>query len=254
MGATVSTAELATAFQTPGNETIYALHEESYEKNCYPHTPSWSCRTVGPLATVMKWIFKSASYCEGGMLQVRGGRSKPEQYIADWLTQLATPKEQHDAPFTLQVGGWSSSIPSDQSKEVLSKLSAAGFESIALALASGEKYEGSLWADFKLVTCLYGEGDLAPWRIMRHSLLMDTDRPDLGYMPVPVKKPSLPPAPEYLKVDGESVLRKPSAPARRYLSFPALCATAANSFEPESVATTKLPADRSFSRNRETPV
>lgn len=206
MGATVSTAKLATAFQTAGNETIYVLYEQTYEKNCYPHTPHWGCRTVGPLATVMKWIFRSGAACEGGMLQVRGGRNKPEQYIADWLTQLATPKEQHDVPFTLVVGDWNSSIPNDKSKEVLAQLSAAGFETIALALAAGEKHAGSLWADSRLVTCLYGEGDLAPWRIMRHSLFLNTDRPDLGYMPVPVKRPTLPPAPEFLKVDGDNRL------------------------------------------------
>jgi hypothetical protein len=206
MGATVSTAKLATAFQTAGNETIYVLYEQTYEKNCYPHTPHWGCRTVGPLATVMKWIFSSAAACEGGMLQVRGGRNKPEQYIADWLTQLATPKEQHDVPFTLVVGDWNSSIPNDKSKDVLAQLSAAGFETIALALAAGEKHAGSLWADSRLVTCLYGEGDLAPWRIMRHSLFLNTDRPDLGYLPVPVKKPTLPPPPAFLKVDGDNRL------------------------------------------------
>ena len=96
MGATVSTGKLAAAFATAAGKIIYVLFEQTYEKNCHPHRPEWSCTFIGSIEMAMKWIFLSASSCEGGMLQNRSGQITPEGYIAGWLKELASPVEFQD--------------------------------------------------------------------------------------------------------------------------------------------------------------
>lgn len=91
MGATVTTGKLASAFKMPSGQNIYVLFEETYEKNCTPHTPHWNCILFGDLSAAMEHIFRHASACEGGMLQRRGGNLTPEGYIRGWLKELASP-------------------------------------------------------------------------------------------------------------------------------------------------------------------
>lgn len=77
MGATVTTGKRAAAFKAPSGQNFYVLFEETYEKNCTPHTPHWNCILFGDLIAAMERIFRHASACEGGMLQGRGGSITP---------------------------------------------------------------------------------------------------------------------------------------------------------------------------------
>lgn len=92
MGATVITNKAVGAFAANG-KVHYVLFEESYEKNCYPHTPSWSVWQMGTSEQVMRRIFLSASDCEGGMLQSRSGHITSESWIRSWLKEMAAPRE-----------------------------------------------------------------------------------------------------------------------------------------------------------------
>lgn len=153
MGATVSTGKQAFAFTaTDSGETIYVLHEAAYEKNVFPHTPRWSCISIGPIATVLRRIFGMAANCVSGDLQVRGGRSAPEQYIAVWLKQLACPLQQEDQPVQLRIAkGWDQSIPADDAPKVLAHLVANGRSELAQALQAGLCFLSTLHAESKLV-------------------------------------------------------------------------------------------------------
>jgi hypothetical protein len=92
MGATITTGKQAGAFVANG-KVLYVLFEESYEKNCYPHTPRWSAWVAGTPEQVMQRIFLAASDCEGGMLQSKAGYITPESWIRGWLKEMAAPRE-----------------------------------------------------------------------------------------------------------------------------------------------------------------
>jgi hypothetical protein len=207
MGATVSTGKQAFAFTaTDSGETIYVLHEQTYEKNVFPHTPRWSCVSIGPIATVLRRIFGMAANCVSGDLQVRGGRSAPEQYIADWLKQLACPLQQEDQPIQLRIAkGWDQSIPADDAPKVLAHLVANGRGELAQDLEAGLCFLSTLHAESKLVACIYGDGPLSPWRIIT-SMRAGDPRPDLGYSPALQAPAATSRIPAFLKVDGDTRL------------------------------------------------
>ena len=73
MGSTVTTGRMAAAFRAKSGTVIYCLYEQTYEKNCYPHTPHWSAIYIGEAHGALCKIFNYASACEGGMLQNRSG-------------------------------------------------------------------------------------------------------------------------------------------------------------------------------------
>jgi len=93
MGATVTVKCLATAMHNNG-KTYYFLHEATYEKNCYPHTPRFEVVALGELADVLKAIFWMAAACEGGSLQATNGAIKPETYISRWYKALSQTQQQ----------------------------------------------------------------------------------------------------------------------------------------------------------------
>lgn len=105
MGATVLTNMAATTFVGQPDGTQYvALWEECFEKNVYPHTPSWCCRYFGSYAGAISTIFASASACEGGMLRTRNGTMKPEQYINRWSKAFRSATEQPDVFVDVRFG------------------------------------------------------------------------------------------------------------------------------------------------------
>lgn len=103
MGATVCTNKRAAAFLSNG-KAIYILFEETYEKNCYPHTPVWGCICIGYLEDALKRIFSSAAACESGSLQSRRGYIVPENYISSWMKELKEPFQYIDHLFTMKKG------------------------------------------------------------------------------------------------------------------------------------------------------
>jgi len=75
---------------------LYSLWEETYEKNCYPHTPHWSCAFVGTFADICRRATLIASHAEGGMLQVRGNRdAKPENVMGTFWRAARHPMTLH---------------------------------------------------------------------------------------------------------------------------------------------------------------
>ena len=210
MGATVITGKRAAAFKAPAGDIIYVLFEETYEKNCYPHTPHWSCGFIGRLDGAMQRIFRWASGCEGGSLQSRNGDIKPENMIAGWLKELEAPHEMPDLNITLKIGTDSmyDAIPKKASEATLQRLSDMGRSDVGDRLAAGESVELSLHRDSDVIMAALGHQ--MPWRIIRgEEAAYHPRRPDLGYAPKPVKGFDVQ-VPAVLKVEEyERLLRKP---------------------------------------------
>jgi hypothetical protein len=71
-------------------DTRYILAVENGSNNCWERTRrarSWQVDAIGTESHVLKRAVRIAGSCEGGMLQPRGRRCTPEQYIARirWL-------------------------------------------------------------------------------------------------------------------------------------------------------------------------
>tara|TARA_R110002124_G_scaffold128157_2_gene288530 strand:- start:11413 stop:12441 length:1029 start_codon:yes stop_codon:yes gene_type:complete len=190
MGSTVSTAKMASAFETEDGP-FYVLFEETYEKNCYPRTPRWGCVGFGQIQHVMKWIFHSAASCEGGMLQGAGGRYiTPEGYIASWLKELACPVYHHDHDVELETSSsYRASIPQEKLQTALATLAESGRPDIAEKIDAGEAVSLSIHEDGTFLCELYETLSLAPWRLIEpHLVPLDKDRrAELGYRPAKTK-------------------------------------------------------------------
>lgn len=71
---------------------IYVLWEETYENNCYPHTPSWCSRFVGTYAECVERIMRWAAGCAGGGLKSRNGQTvTPVAFVKKWVEAFKTP-------------------------------------------------------------------------------------------------------------------------------------------------------------------
>lgn len=191
MGSTVSTGKMAAAFTPASGAPCYLLFEETFEKNCHPHTPRWSCVAMGSLEAVMRIVFLSGSSCEGGSLQGANGRYiTPEGYIAGWLKELANPVAFSDRTITLDAASrYNPSIPSEQLESAMAKLIALGRQDIATELGQGNTVSLSLHADCEVLVALYDRTTMAPWRIIKsHDVpLTGTRNLTLGYAPVKAK-------------------------------------------------------------------
>lgn len=194
MGATVTTGRRVAAFRAQDGRIIYVLYEETYEKNCSPHTPSWCVVGIGEIQDVLKRIFSYGSICEGGMLQNRGGHMTPEGYIRTWLQELAHPLVQPDVTTVMTLGPYMSD-PMDKEKiaEITARAESIGKASWLNAIAAGEKPTLSLQGDTDTVLAFFGVGGVLPaWRLLRHCWPPDGARDSgLGYAPNPVHPPTL---------------------------------------------------------------
>lgn len=188
MGATVTCGKQVAAFTTPRGQIGYVLFEQTYEKNCYPHDPRWSCVGMGYIDEVLDRIFKMASSCEGGILQNRSGHITPEGYIAGWLTELASPKAMQDVRGTLAFGtNFSATIPESQRDTVLEVLEQDGYPEVRQALLA-DGFEVSLHAYFDVLRSIYGKRAIGAWRFIADVARNGTECPELGYCPD--KKPA----------------------------------------------------------------
>jgi len=169
MGATVVTGKTVAAFRNPKNgEVIYILFEQSYEKNCYPHTPSWGCRAIGTFEQVLKRVFASAAACESGSLQIRSGDTKPETYLKSWRLSFNEPFHMEDQEIELKLGGTSmyDTIPESQVETAMAMLERIGRQDVAEALKAGP-VKVSLHRDVDLILGLYGVDTKLPvWKII----------------------------------------------------------------------------------------
>lgn len=191
MGSTVSTGKLIAAFRGNDGRPCYVMFEQTYEKNCRPHNPSWSARAIGGVETMMKRIFASASSCEGGMLQGTGGRYiTPESYLAGWLKELASPVLMVDLDFAIKVSeGWSSALTMADLDRLKPTMLALGYEKQVAALEAGESITVSLHAQSDLLCALYDGETKAAWRVIQpYNIPLHGYRDEsLGYNPQKVK-------------------------------------------------------------------
>jgi hypothetical protein len=194
MGSTVSTGKLAAAFKTTSGTTIYALYEQTYESNCYPHTPSWGCILLGDISAALRGIFRSASSCEGGMLKGAGGRDiSPEGYVAGWIKELANPYQFGDRNIDVFIAaGYSAPLVHDQMESTKARMIAKGFELEATKLENGERLSLSLYEHGELLSSIY-DGTIGAWRVIDgYSVPLNKLRvPELGYQPAKSKTVSL---------------------------------------------------------------
>lgn len=190
MGATVTTGKKVAALLTASGKIGYVLFEATYEKNCHPHTPHWSCCGFGYIDDVLLRIFRIASACEGGMLQGTSGAITPEGYIQGWYKALATPIQMPNLQLTLKFGScWSGSLlesNKDATREVLQQ---EGWGNVFAAIESSG-YAVSLAEDFDMLRVLY-----APNKALGYAWSLIDTTPShqypaaerLGYCPVKVK-------------------------------------------------------------------
>lgn len=169
MGATVTTNKRAGAFSRPDGRLIYVLFEETYEKNCYPHTPNWHVTAFGPRNDVLQRIFMHARSCESGMLQSRAGTIRPESYIETWKQHLAKPAEILDSEIDLSIGeSYRSPIPLSSVEAIRTLMESRGFGA-QFGQIEAASLKVSLHADADLLLALYGESaPLSPWRALGH--------------------------------------------------------------------------------------
>jgi hypothetical protein len=201
MGATVTCGKFAAAFEVDGKKT-YVLFERTYEKNCYPHDPTWGPAAIGDFESVMEWVFGGAASCEGRMLQSTHGHIIPENYIAGWVRELNAPAAMPDFEVNLHVAKseseWRAPINADNDKDtwcrnlqktpVLDRLRAAGLADLADVLDVGGSINRPLYAMADILTVVYPHGGI--WRCIPERVmpsLQSVRHPELG--PVPRKGP-----------------------------------------------------------------
>lgn len=192
MGATVVMRKAVAAFESNKGDVVYVLFEESYEKNCYPHTPSWDVLFIGKIESVLRRIFSSASACEGGSLQGKSGHITPEGYIRGWFSALANPVAFSLDEITLSVGDkFYSPIPTGSSLEAFQKLENLGLSEYAQRLKEGDEVKLNLRNQTEAVLALFGDF-IQAWRVLPGYLLENCRQPapSLGFNPQ-VKKKSL---------------------------------------------------------------
>ena len=169
MAATVVTGKTVAAFRHPKTgEVIYIPFEQTFEKNVTPHTPSWGPRAIGNYEQVMSRVYASAAACEGGMLQIRNGHTKPETYLKSWRICFSEPFQMGDMEITLKLGGTSmyDTIPDKHVETALAMLERIGRMDIADALKVGP-VKVSLHNDVDVIIGLYGVDTKLPlWKVI----------------------------------------------------------------------------------------
>lgn len=171
MGSTIITGKLAAAYKDASGVIWYTLYEETYEKNCYPHTPQWSCIYFGALEGAIEKIFKYGSSCEGGMLRSRSGTLLPENYISSWLNELANPVRHEPGDVMLQISdSWRASIPTTHADASYAILHRFGYDGIVDMLREGQTHDLSMQHDAPVIAALYGNASgLGPWRVIKQA-------------------------------------------------------------------------------------
>jgi hypothetical protein len=172
MGATITTGKAVMACQpTAQSEVIYILFEQTYEKNCYPHTPHWGCFAIGTYQQVMQRVYAHAAAAEGGSLSNRSMDLTPESYLRGWNLAFHKPMmfNNRDISFRiLERNYWMDGIESTRAGNVCQKLKDISRLDIWEKLISNDdKVSLSFYDNIDLITSLFGvDGIEAPWRII----------------------------------------------------------------------------------------
>lgn len=171
MGATVTTGKAVLGFNAKNNEAIYVLAEETYEKNCYPHTPSWGVIAIGNYAEVMSVVFNHASSAEGGALVNSSNTLTPETYLRGWNLAFNKVEYLHEREITLQILGkerWQRGIDSASAGDLLHTLKEINRVDIWEKLISDDdKVTMSLHDNIDVIRSIFGvNGICRPWKIL----------------------------------------------------------------------------------------
>lgn len=220
MSATVVTSKAVAAFRHPTTgQVIYLPFESTFEKNCYPHTPSWDPRAIGTYEQVMSRVYASAAACEGGSLQIRSGQTKPETYLKSWRLCFSEPFQMPDVEITLKLGGTSmyDSIPDTQVEASVAALERIGRHDLVEALRAGP-VQVSLHRDVDAIIALYGvETNLPLWKVI-------SGLPVLGYAdeslaPAIAKREVATPTAIVYALDGENVVASINAGPLKHMGW-----------------------------------
>lgn len=206
MGATITTGKRAAAFRTNAGDVRYVLYEQTYCKNTYPHTPRWECGAIGSVEQVLRYVFRGAADCEGGMLRSQSGPLTPEGYIAGWLVELAAPRRIVDREIPLEVSErFHAPIPAEAVDGALVRLRLKGHHELARKLSEGGRATVSLYGDIEALACIYDSAAIGPWRVLAW---FEGDGPldlRLGYTPARQRAPAV--LPEMRRADDLVLLR-----------------------------------------------
>ena len=166
MGATVTTGKKVYAYADASGQPVYVLCEETYEKNCYPHTPHWSVIAFGRIETVMQRVFSYAAATCGGMLQGRGGWITPTDYVAGWLQEMGAPHAFTDEKTVLVVkaNSYGRVIDEEHASQACATLHAQGRADLAGSLARGDSITLQ-YRDDAAVLCALAMV-VPPWRLL----------------------------------------------------------------------------------------
>jgi len=161
MGSTVTTRQLITAFESSQGPR-YIAWTKDYEKNVYPHTPTWSCRAIGRFEDVLDRIFLDLSSCETGMLQGPLGWITPEEHLADWYEAFRQPRLQPECTVSLTLAP-----SSDKYAEACNALRAIHREDLLPTDGGVLRLSLSLYLESDDICALFGLGGIFPaWRAL----------------------------------------------------------------------------------------
>lgn len=161
MGSTVTTRQMITAFESSQGPR-YIAWSKDYEKNVFPHVPTWSCRAIGRFEDVLDRIFRDLPSCENGMLQGPLGWITPEEHLADWYEAFRQPRLQPEC--TVSVTFWPTS---EKYAEVCNALRAIRREDLLSAEGAPLGIELSLYLESDEISALFGLGGVFPaWRAL----------------------------------------------------------------------------------------
>ena len=172
MGATITTGKAVMACQpTAQSEVIYILVEQTYEKNCSPHTPHWGCFAIGTYKQVMQRVYAHAAAAEGGSLNNRSMDLTPESYLRGWNLAFHKPMmfNNRDISFRiLERNHWYDGIESTKAGAVYHKLKDTNRLDVWEKLISDDdKVSLSFYDNIDLIMSLFGvDGVEPPWRII----------------------------------------------------------------------------------------
>ncbi|MDE3022624.1 MAG: hypothetical protein KGI54_12320 [Pseudomonadota bacterium] len=210
MGSTVTVGKKAYAFKPPSGEIVYAIFENTYEKNCYPHTPHWGCCGIGNIAQIMRRIFLAASICEGGSLQGKKGWISPEGYIKGWLKELDCPIEMADKCITIKMGNrFYDAISQEGFAKISVLLQQENRQDIVDRLERGEEIALSLYADAQLIVTLCNQGKVSSWRLIPSAPYGGECNTSLGYHPVPaIRYEMVTPSAYRIDINDDCIIRQ----------------------------------------------
>ncbi len=189
MSATIITGKLAAATKALDGKTYYVLFEQTYEKNVYPHTPSWDCSYIGPIEGALRRIFLSAASCESGMLRSRNGEILPENFIASWLKELAKPVGFSVPDLELKFGGeYNAIIPTEKQQWALDVLARYGQTEMAERLQKYERLSLTFNEHAAMLSEIFDGDNIGAWRLIKHVPQWPERYAEHGYAPKSAKR------------------------------------------------------------------